>query len=47
MIQITELPGDGIGPEPAQSVYTVADAMPVDFRFKCIDRRSLCSASRR
>lgn len=37
MIEITELLGDGIGPELEQSVHTVADAMPVEFRFKPID----------
>lgn len=37
MIEITELLGDGIGPELEQSVHTVAEAMPVDFRFKSVD----------
>lgn len=37
MIEITELRGDGIGPELEQSIHTVADAMPVDFRFDSID----------
>jgi isocitrate dehydrogenase (NAD+) len=37
MIKITELLGDGIGPELAQSVHTVADAMPVEFNFESID----------
>lgn len=37
MIEITELLGDGIGPELAQSVHTVAGAMPVELRFKSVD----------
>ncbi|MGA8259639.1 MAG: isocitrate/isopropylmalate family dehydrogenase [Arenicellales bacterium] len=37
MIEITELLGDGIGPELAQAVHAVADAMPVAFRFESID----------
>lgn len=32
-IKITELLGDGIGPELRDSVYTVADALPIDFEF--------------
>ncbi len=32
-INITELLGDGIGPELRESVYAVADAMPLDFNF--------------
>lgn len=32
-IKITELLGDGIGPELRESVYAVADALPVDFEF--------------
>lgn len=37
MIEVTELLGDGIGPELETSVETVADAMPVEFRFERID----------
>jgi len=37
MIEITELLGDGIGPELEQSVHTVAEAMPVEFRFRSVD----------
>lgn len=37
MIEITELRGDGIGPELQQAVHTVAEAMPVDFRFRSVD----------
>lgn len=36
MIEITELLSDGIGPELEQSVHTVADAMPLAFRFRSI-----------
>jgi len=36
-IDITELLGDGIGPELAQSVHAVADSLPVDFRFLPVD----------
>lgn len=36
-ILITELMGDGIGPEIAESVHAVADAMPVDLEFIPID----------
>lgn len=32
-IKITELLGDGIGPELRESVYAVADALPLDFDF--------------
>ena len=32
-INITELLGDGIGPELRESVYAVAEAMPLDFNF--------------
>lgn len=32
-IKITELLGDGIGPELRESVYAVADALPIDFEF--------------
>ena len=37
MIEITELLGDGIGPELRQAVHTIADAMPLEFRFESID----------
>ena len=36
-IEITELLGDGIGPELAESVHAVADALPVDFAFRQVD----------
>ncbi|MBX2879812.1 MAG: hypothetical protein KTR32_07765 [Granulosicoccus sp.] len=36
-IEITELLGDGIGPELAESVHAVADALPVDFQFNPVD----------
>jgi isocitrate dehydrogenase (NAD+) len=32
-VNITELLGDGIGPELRESVYAVADTMPLDFNF--------------
>jgi isocitrate dehydrogenase (NAD+) len=32
-INVTELLGDGIGPELRESVYAVADTMPLDFNF--------------
>ncbi len=32
-IKVTELLGDGIGPELRESVYAVADALPLDFDF--------------
>jgi isocitrate dehydrogenase (NAD+) len=32
-VNITELLGDGIGPELRESVYAVADAMPLEFNF--------------
>ena len=37
VIEITELSGDGIGPELQQSVHAVADVLPVDFDFKRVD----------
>lgn len=37
VIEITELLGDGIGPELAQSVHAVADSMPADFKFDSVD----------
>ena len=36
-IEITELLGDGIGPELARSVHAVADALPVEFRWHPVD----------
>lgn len=36
-IDITELLGDGIGPELAESVHAVADSLPVDFNFRQVD----------
>jgi len=36
-IEITELLGDGIGPELAESVHAVADSLPADFKFIPID----------
>lgn len=36
-IEITELLGDGIGPELAASVHAVADSMPADFMFTPVD----------
>ena len=36
-IEITELLGDGIGPELAESVHQVADSLPVDFNFIPVD----------
>ena len=36
-IDITELLGDGIGPELADSIHAIADALPVEFRFLPVD----------
>ncbi len=36
-IRITELLGDGIGPELAESVHAVAESLPVDFAFIPVD----------
>ena len=36
-IEITELLGDGIGPELAESVHAVADSLPAEFAFREID----------
>ena len=36
-VEITELLGDGIGPELERSVHKVADALPLDFTFHPID----------
>lgn len=46
MIEITELLGDGIGPELAAAVHTVAEALPADFIFSAIDW-SLATRERR
>ena len=32
-VKITELLGDGIGPELRESVYAIADVLPLDFEF--------------
>lgn len=37
LIELTELCGDGIGPELEESIATVADALPVKFRFRKVD----------
>lgn len=36
-IEITELLGDGIGPELAESVHAVADSLPLDIKFVPVD----------
>lgn len=36
-IQITELLGDGIGPELAESLHAVADSLPAEFNFLPVD----------
>ena len=36
-IEITELLGDGIGPELAESVHAVAESLPIDLKFIPID----------
>lgn len=36
-IQITELLGDGIGPELAESLHAVAESLPIDFNFRPVD----------
>ena len=36
-IEITELLGDGIGPELADSLHAVAESLPVDFKFHPVD----------
>ena len=36
-IEITELSGDGIGPELEQAVHAVAGALPADFAFRRVD----------
>lgn len=37
VIEITELLGDGIGPELAESVHAVAESLPVEFKFNPVD----------
>lgn len=37
IIEITELLGDGIGPELEQSVHRIAKELPIDFKFHPID----------
>lgn len=36
-IEITELSGDGIGPELQQAVHAIADALPAEFAFNPVD----------
>ena len=36
-IEVTELLGDGIGPELREAVYAIAEALPITFRFLPID----------
>lgn len=36
-IKVTELLGDGIGPELAESIHQVADALPLDLEFDPVD----------
>ena len=36
-IEITELLGDGIGPELAESVHTIAETLPIELSFKPVD----------
>jgi len=36
-VEITELLGDGIGPELEQSIATMADALPVELAFRKVD----------
>ena len=36
-IEITELLGDGIGPELEESVHTIAEALPMEFTFHPVD----------
>lgn len=36
-VQITELMGDGIGPELAESIHAVAESLPIDFNFRQVD----------
>jgi isocitrate dehydrogenase (NAD+) len=36
-VEVTELLGDGIGPELAESVHAVADSLPLDINFREVD----------
>ena len=45
-IQVTELQGDGIGPELAESVHAVAEALPITIDFRPVDW-SLANRERR
>ena len=36
-IVITELEGDGIGPELAESLHQVAESLPAEFEFRSVD----------
>jgi isocitrate dehydrogenase (NAD+) len=36
-LEITELLGDGIGPELRESVHATAEVLPLDFRFRAVD----------
>ena len=36
-IHITELMGDGIGPELAESIHAVAESLPAEFKFIPVD----------
>ena len=46
MLEITELYGDGIGPELREAVHSVAAALPLELRFHAVDL-SLEGRSRR
>ncbi|MFK7890130.1 MAG: isocitrate/isopropylmalate family dehydrogenase [Granulosicoccus sp.] len=37
VVEVTELLGDGIGPELAESVHAVAESLPIDIRFTPVD----------
>ena len=37
VIEITELLGDGIGPELAESIHAVAESLPIEFDFRPVD----------
>jgi isocitrate dehydrogenase (NAD+) len=34
---VTELLGDGIGPELSRAIHTLADALPIRLEFRCVD----------
>lgn len=36
-VEVTELLGDGIGPELAESVHAVAESLPIDIQFREVD----------